>query len=132
MYFPHQYSRYLQKWKLIENQVSTALDQSQDNVRFVASMQQFWDPLYRCTPTEIIPHLPSLMLALRNVFKTSRYFNSSVCIASFLVKTTNQLTIASKIFLTNRHTVSIFRQEPHIVIEKIAVSVKLNSKWRRR
>lgn len=86
-------------------------------------MQRFWDPLYRCTPLEIIPYLPSLMLALRNVFKTSRYFNISVCVASFLVKTTNQLTIASKIFLTNQYTVSIFRQEPVIVIEKIAVSL---------
>lgn len=116
-------SKLVKKWKVIANQVSFALNESADNVRYVSSMQRFWDPLYCCVPNEIIVHLPSLFLALRNVFKTSLFYNTSDCVASFLVKTTNQLTIACKKFLTNNHTVNVFRQEPVVIIEKIGVSV---------
>lgn len=115
-------SKLVKQWKVLENQLSQALNESKDNVRYVSSMQRYWDPLYRCTPNEIIPHLPSLLLALRNVFKTSIFYNTSDCIASFLVKTTNQLTIAAKKFLTNNYTVKIFRQKPEIIIEKMGVS----------
>lgn len=122
-------SKLVNQWIVLETQLSHALNESKDNVRYVSSMQRFWDPLYRCAPNEIIPHLSSLLLALRNVFKTSSFYNTSDCVASFLVKTTNQLTIACKKFLTNNHTVNIFRQEPEIIIEKIGVSVK--KKWQR-
>lgn len=105
----------------MEKELTRVLNEAKDNVRFVGSLECYWDPLYCCTPEQISRHLSSLILALRNVYKTSRYYNTSDSMASFLVKTTNQLTIACRNYLTENNTIDIFDQDSGILIEKIQV-----------
>ncbi|KAM8701763.1 hypothetical protein ACLKA7_000887 [Drosophila subpalustris] len=70
-------SKLLNRWDKIDNQVTLALNEAKDNVRFISSLQKFWDPLYRSSPDDIISSLPGLMVAIRNVCKTAHYFNTS-------------------------------------------------------
>lgn len=114
-------SKIVRQWKSNESELARVLNVAKDNVRFVGSLESYWDPLYRCTPSQIESHLSSLILALRNVYKTSRFYNTSDCVASFLVKTTNQLTITCRNYLTENDTVGIFDQDSNVFIEKIRV-----------
>lgn len=103
---------------------------AQDNVRFVGSLDCYWDPLYRCSPERIPDYLKSLVLSLRNVYLTSRYFNTTMCMASFLVKVTNQLMIACQGYLTCHDTVPIFEQSSDDFMRKIEVCEKLLNRYR--
>lgn len=103
---------------------------AQDNVRYVGSLDRYWDPLYRCSPERIPDYLKSLILSLRNVYTTSRFFNTTMCMASFLVKTTNQLTIACQEYLTDHDMLPIFEQGSDEVMRKIEVCEKLLNRYR--
>ncbi|XP_037951167.1 dynein heavy chain 8, axonemal [Teleopsis dalmanni] len=112
-------SKLLKKWAEIDNLVTIALNEAKDNVRYITSLQKFWDPLYRSNPVEITNSLPGLMVAIRNVSKTAHYFNTPINVTGLFVKISNQLTITSKNFLTENGTVSIWRVDPKIIIERI-------------
>lgn len=99
------------------------LNVAKDNVRYVGALEPYWDPLYRCSPIRISDYLRSLIGSLRNVYVAARYYNTMECVASFLVKTTNQLTIACKDYLTEHNTVGIFDQDSNLFIYKITVSI---------
>lgn len=88
-------------------------------------MEKYWDPLYRCKPNEIIDHLPSILMALRFIYTKSRFYNTSDCVASFLVKITNQLTIACKNYITEMNCVGVFTQNPLKLFEKIEICIDL-------
>lgn len=123
-------SKLVKKWKKIDNELTSALFMAQDNVRYVGSLNRYWDPLYRCSPERIPDYLKSLILSLRNVYLTSRYFNTTMCMASFLVKTTNQLTIACQEYLTCHETIPIFEQNSAEVMRKIEVCEILLNRYR--
>lgn len=123
-------SKLVHRWKDIDNQLSSALYVAKDNVRYVGSLFQYWDPLYRCSPERMEDYLKSLIGTLRNVYVTSRYYNTSGCISSFMVKATNQLTMACRAFLTEHDTVPIFEQNSQKFIEKIDVCERLLTRYR--
>lgn len=118
-------SKLVDEWKTTDNKLSSALYEARDNVRYVGSLFQYWDPLYRCSPERMADYLRSLMVSLRSVYMTSRYYNTSDCISGFLVKVTNQLVIACKDYLTVYDTVPISDQDPDEFIRKIDVCERL-------
>lgn len=118
-------SKLVKRWRHVDQQLSAALNVARDNVRYVGSLQQYWDPLYRCTPDRLYNYVRSLMVSLRSVYLTSRYYNTSFNVTSFLVKCTNQMTIACKSYLTDADTVPIFDQPAERFMDKINVCERL-------
>ncbi|KAI8124809.1 axonemal, Dynein heavy chain 8 [Lucilia cuprina] len=112
-------SKLLKKWAEIDNQVTLVLNEAKDNVRYITSLQKFWDPLYRSPPDGIISSLPGLMVAIRNVSKTAHYFNTPTNVTGLFVKISNQLTIVSKNYLTDYGRVNLWKLAPNDVIAKI-------------
>jgi dynein heavy chain len=98
------------------------VNEAKDNVKYMTSIERFWDPLYRCDPPEIAESLPSLMEAIRSVFHSSNFYTSSERITGFLSNVTNQIIIASQSFLTNRFKESIWKQNLRKVFTKIEVN----------
>lgn len=94
---------------------------ARENVRYLDALQRYWDPLYRCSPEKISNYLSSLITSLRNVYNTSRYYNTSDCMASFLVKTTNRLTLTCIEYLTDDGVSPIFQQVPVEFMQKVQV-----------
>ena len=97
------------------------MNEARDNVRYVGALESYWEPLYRCLPEQITDYLSSLMMALRNVYNISRYYNSSDCVASFLVKTTNQLAMACRQYLTENDTKDVFKKDSNVLNGEIQV-----------
>ncbi|XP_055386175.1 dynein axonemal heavy chain 8 [Condylostylus longicornis] len=96
-----QSSKLLKKWNQLDNSLTVLLNEARDNVHYIKTLQKFWEPLYRNNLHEINKCLSGLLMAIRNVSKTSFYFNKCSNITSLFVKITNQLTIACNKFLTN-------------------------------
>lgn len=81
-----------------------AINEATDNVKFIASLESFYEPLYR-NPEAIHKCFPNLLKALRSVYNTSQFYNTSNAVASFLVKCTNQITIVCKKYLIEQGSV---------------------------
>ncbi|XP_046868615.1 dynein axonemal heavy chain 5-like [Drosophila willistoni] len=112
-------SKLLNRWAEIDNQVTLALNEAKDNVRYISSLQKFWDPLYRSSPDDIISSLPGLMVAIRNVSKTAHYLNTPVNVTGLMVKISNQITITSKNYITDNEHRSLWDISSSELIEKI-------------
>lgn len=98
------------------------LNEARDIVRYITSLQKFWDPIYRPDPDEIISSLPGLMVAIRNVSKSAHYFNNSINLTSLFVKIANQLTITCKNFLTENGELDLWNIKPEQIIARIEKS----------
>lgn len=120
----------IHRWKAIEARLSSALYRARDNVRYVGSLFDYWDPLYRCSPERMVDYLKSLMITLRNVYLTSRYYNTTECVSGFLVKVTNQLTLACKDYLLDNGKTGLSDQDPSAFIAKVEVCERLLQHYR--
>lgn len=108
-----------QQWKDIDNQVTVAINEAQDNVRYISTLQRFWEPLYRPLPQDMIACLPPLLTSIRNVCRSAHFFNTTENTTGILVKITNQLTLSCRYYLLGKST-NIWDVPKHEVIEKIA------------
>lgn len=123
-------SKLVKRWYSMDNELTKAICEARDTVRNMCSMEKYWDPLYRCEPAEISKNLSSLITTIRNVYKTSRFYNTSDAVAGFLTKVTNQLTIACQNYLTQRSTVSIWSQSTQKIIDKVIVCRSMLENYR--
>jgi dynein heavy chain, axonemal len=123
-------SKLVGHWKKTEDDLLILMNEARDNVRFLKSIEKFWDPLYRCDPKEVIGYIPSLFQAVRSVYTSSGFFNSNIRMTSILSKIVNQLIIGSKTYLTNRDTLSIWAEDKEVLIEKIEDCKKLKTLMR--
>lgn len=93
--------------------------EAKDNVRFMTSIEKYWDPLYRCEPREIADFIPPLLAVLRRVYNSSHFFNTSERMTSFLSKVTNQLIVASQNYLTENYQKAIWSENMTDLVRKI-------------
>nr|CAD7194915.1 unnamed protein product [Timema douglasi] len=108
---------------MLDNQITDACNEAQDNVKYLYSLEKFCEPLYRCDPTEMGSHIPSLMFAIRMIYSTSRYYNTTERATALLVKVTNQMVTACKAFLNKDGPV--WHQAKSDMIDKMNVCLKL-------
>lgn len=113
-------SKLLKKWETIDEEVTLGLNEAKDNVKYISFLQKYWEPLYKSTPDEIITSLPGLMVAIRNVSKTSQIFHTASNATALFLKITNQLTIASRKYLNNNGKNSIWAIPGKEMLQKIA------------
>lgn len=109
------------KWRGIHDDLVRALNEAKDNVKYLASLEKFYEPLYGTDPVAIIDHLPTLMRSLRNVYNSAKFYNTSDCMAAFLVKCTNQLIIVCRAFITEHGARSVFSHTPKSLDQKVQV-----------
>ena len=104
--------------------------EAKDNVRFLKSIENSWESLYHSYPPIIMDNIPFLLRAVRNVFTTSRFYNTSVRISGFLSKVVNQLILASKKYLTNSGTISVWQDDIKNLVKKIDDCKQLKETFR--
>uniref|UniRef100_A0A182SSL6 Dynein heavy chain tail domain-containing protein n=1 Tax=Anopheles maculatus TaxID=74869 RepID=A0A182SSL6_9DIPT len=117
-------------WEGLAAELSNKLIESRDNVRFISSIERFWDPLYRCEPQEATRSIPSLLEVIRHVYKSSMYYNTSDRITGLLTKIANQIIINCRLYLTDRGTIRIYHQPKQVLITKITICHNLDAAFR--
>lgn len=107
----------------MDNEVTAALIEAQDNVHYMNALCIYWDPLYRSKPNELNAAINDLLMAIRLVYKTARFFNTSDCVSGLLVKITNQITLTCHNYLTDNNTISIWDLHVDDLKSKMDVSI---------
>lgn len=123
-------SKLLKKWREMDNEVTSKLNESRDNVRYISSIERFWDPLYRCEPDEVAGTISSLLTIIRQVYKTSSFYNTSDRITGLLSKVTNQIIMNCQQYMTCRRKSTIYEQKMEDILAKIQVCKNLDSIYR--
>ncbi|XP_055595824.1 dynein axonemal heavy chain 8 [Uranotaenia lowii] len=123
-------SKLLKKWKLMDQEVTCKLNESRDNVRYISSIERFWDPLYRCGPEEVAADIPSLLTIIRQVYKTSSFYNTSERITGLLSKVTNQIIMNCQMYITCRMKQTIYDQPKETILQKIKICKELDMIYR--
>jgi dynein heavy chain, axonemal len=116
------HSKLLKEWHELDNRVTECQNEARDNVRYMRSIQAFWEPLYRQTPPEIGESLPILLNAIRNVYQLSRFYNTTERVAGLLAKVANQIILNCQNYIGDGGRKTIWKQDREIVLEKIRVS----------
>ncbi|EDS37982.1 ciliary dynein heavy chain 5 [Culex quinquefasciatus] len=123
-------SKLMKKWYEMDKEVTRKLNESRDNVRYISSIERFWDPLYRCEPEEVSMNIASLLTIIRQVYKTSSFYNTSERITGLLSKVTNQIIMNCQQYMTCRRKMTIYEQRKEDIIKKIEVCKALDMTYR--
>ncbi|XP_067147242.1 dynein axonemal heavy chain 5-like [Apteryx mantelli] len=93
-------SKMLKQWKELDGNITTAANEAKDNVRYLYTLEKFFDSLGKASPVTMMEHIPSLMNTACMIYCTSPYYNTSECMTSLLLKITNQLIKTCKAYLS--------------------------------
>ncbi|XP_030752815.1 dynein heavy chain 8, axonemal [Sitophilus oryzae] len=116
-------------WKKHVNLVYDTRNECADNLKYLYSMEKYWEPLYRLDPPQIVPHIPPLLYAVRMVFTTSRYYNSTANITAILVKISNQIIKKCRDYLDCEGTKTVWNQLKIVVLDKIKTCLDVYLKY---
>ncbi|KAF5281562.1 hypothetical protein FQA39_LY05097 [Lamprigera yunnana] len=116
-------------WKIQNATVLNARNQCIDNVKYLYTLERYYEPLYRYDPTQIPHYLPGLLQAIRMVCTSSRYYNNTASITSILVKVSNQMITMCRRYLNCDGKHVIWMQKKNDVIYKIKVCLDLYLKY---
>lgn len=125
-------SKLINTWAETENELIALTNEAEDNVRYLTSIEQYWDPLYREDPSGIIEAIPNLLQAVRGVYNKSRFYNTDLRMTGFLTKIVNQLIVASNNYLTNHHKISIWVANIDELVKKIEECKVLEREFREK
>jgi dynein heavy chain len=64
----------LSQWREIDVQITEAANEAKDNVKYLTTLERFFEPLYGDDPTAIIDTLPALVNAVKMIHTIARYF----------------------------------------------------------
>uniref|UniRef100_A0A1B6CZR9 AAA+ ATPase domain-containing protein n=2 Tax=Clastoptera arizonana TaxID=38151 RepID=A0A1B6CZR9_9HEMI len=124
------HSKLFKKWQALDNWVTCCTYESQDNVKYLYALQKYWLPLYKMEPLDMANYLPSLMYAIRMVYATSRFLNTTEKITTLLVKVTNQMLNSCLVYLTDNNSKTIWVQKKSDAIKKMNVCLNLYNNYR--
>ncbi|XP_049912492.1 dynein axonemal heavy chain 5 [Epinephelus moara] len=93
-------SRTLRAWRELDRDITVVANEAKDNVKYLYTLDKFFGPLGKCTPSSMLEHIPSLMASIRMIHTVSQYYNTSERMTSLLLKVTNQMITTCRSYLS--------------------------------
>ncbi len=76
----------LRRWKQIDLNITETANEAKDNVKYLASLERFIEPLYTQKPAEIIDTLPALLNSIKMIHTIARYYNTTERMSKLFMK----------------------------------------------
>ncbi|XP_067125373.1 dynein axonemal heavy chain 8-like isoform X2 [Centruroides vittatus] len=123
-------SKSLKVWKETIACFTDQYNEAMENVKYLQSLQKFYEPLYRNNLDVVSEAIPNLINNIQMIHSVSRSYNTSQHMTSLFVKVTNQLVQTCKIYLKTNLNLSPWDQPQNIVKEKMNACLALSKKYR--
>ncbi|XP_039610084.1 dynein heavy chain 5, axonemal-like [Polypterus senegalus] len=121
-------SRTLKHWKQLDISITSAANEAKDNVKYLYTLDRFFGPLGKCTPTSMLEHIPSLINSIRMIYSISQYYNTSERMTSLFVKITNQMISTCKAYLYQGVN-KIWEHDRNELLKRIQDCTQLNKEY---
>ena len=124
-------NKVLRAWKQCDNQITDALNEAKDNVKYLTTLEKYTEPLYKGTPENIMDALPALMNNVKMMLTIARYYSTQEHMTTLFVKITNQMIKTCKrcIECPNGTKTKLWEQDPEDLLKRLEMSLKLNDAY---
>jgi dynein heavy chain len=120
----------LRRWKQIEISITEAFNEARDNVKYLATLEKFLEPLYSGTPTYVAATLPALMNSVKMIHTIARYYNTTERMTNLFTKITNQMISNCKdSILDGDEKDEIWDKDPLHLIKNLEACLRLNEAY---
>jgi dynein heavy chain len=92
----------LSQWKEIDVQITEAANEAKENVKFLSTIERFFEPLYGNDVSAIIDTLPALINGIKMIHTIARYYGTTERMTKLFMKITNQMIITCKLNINGR------------------------------
>ncbi|KAM9416983.1 dynein axonemal heavy chain 5 isoform 1-T1 [Salvelinus alpinus] len=121
-------SKTLRTWRELDGNITVVANEAKDNVKYLYTLEKFFGPLGKCTPTTMLEHIPSLMNSIRMIHSISQYYNTSERMTSLFVKVTNQMITTCKAYLC-QDVAKVWDHDRNEMLRRIRECTQLNQEY---
>jgi dynein heavy chain len=120
----------LAQWREIDVQITEAANESKDNVKYLSTLERFFEILFGKDPVAIIDTLPALINAVKMIHTISRYFGTTERVTKLLMKITNQMIITCKLSINGKDIADrIWDKDLPSLLEIIEKCLQVNEEY---
>ena len=99
-------------------------------MKYLSTLERFFEPLYGKDPVAIIDTLPPLLNAVKMIHTIARYFGTTERITKLFMKITNQMIATCKTAINGRDTADkIWDKELPFLLDTIEKCLQLNEEY---
>ena len=121
-------SRQLKKWRVINNAITDALNEAKDNVKYLATLDKYIDPLYMASPPDVHDSLSGLLNNLRMMHAIARYYATPERMTVLFTKITAQMIVNCRKWVTSKG--ALWDQDIGELLKSLNVCYSLFNEYR--
>jgi dynein heavy chain len=120
----------LAQWREIDVHITEAANEAKDNVKYLSTLERFYEPLYGSNPAVIVDHLPALMNSVKMIHTISRYFGTTERMTKLFMKITNQMIHTCKLGINGKDSYDkIWEKDLPLLLETIEKCLQMNEEY---
>ncbi|KAG7269366.1 hypothetical protein CRUP_015692 [Coryphaenoides rupestris] len=113
-----------------DGNITVVANEAKNNVRFLYTLDRFFGPLGKCTPTSVLDHIPSLMASIRMIHTVSQFYNTPERMTSLFVKVTNQMISTCRAYL-RQGVAKVWEHSRPELLQRISECCHLNTSYQK-
>jgi dynein heavy chain len=120
----------LAQWREIDIHITEAANEAKDNVKYLSTLERFFEALNGKEPAAVVDSLPALLNALKMIHTIARYFGTTDRMTKLFMKITNQMITCCKLSIVGKASSDmIWGMEPAALLAKIELCLQLNEEY---
>lgn len=120
----------LAQWREIDVHITEAANEAKDNVKYLSTLERFFEPLSGKDPNAVIDTLPALLNALKMVHTIARYFGTTERMTKLFMKFSNQMITCCKLSIVGKNSSdTIWSLDPSLLLQKVELCLRLNEEY---
>jgi dynein heavy chain len=122
----------LNKWKQLDASITEVSNEAKDNVKYLATLEKFIEPLYSATPDTICETMAPMLNAIKMVHTIARYYNTTKRMQALFTKVSNQMILKCRMHLSppdGDSTEELWAAEPSDLVKRMEHCLKLNESY---